>query len=57
MRDFGIDRPDLRNPLRLVDVADLFTDVEFKVFNGPANDPKGASSHCERLALRRCRAK
>ena len=41
MRDFGSDRPDLRNPLRLVDVADLFTEVEFKVFNGPANDPKG----------------
>ncbi len=41
MRDFGSDRPDLRNPLRLVDVADLFTHVEFKVFNGPANDPKG----------------
>lgn len=41
MRDFGSDRPDLRNPLRLIDVADLFTEVEFKVFNGPANDPKG----------------
>jgi aspartyl-tRNA synthetase len=41
MKDFGSDRPDLRNPLRLVDVADLFTGVEFKVFNGPANDPKG----------------
>lgn len=41
MRDFGIDRPDLRNPLRLVDVADLFREVEFKVFNGPANDPHG----------------
>ena len=41
MRDFGSDRPDLRNPLRLIDVADLFTEVEFKVFNGPANDPNG----------------
>jgi aspartyl-tRNA synthetase len=41
MRDYGSDRPDLRNPLRLVDVADLFTQVEFKVFNGPANDPRG----------------
>ena len=41
MRDFGSDRPDLRNPLRLTDVADLFTEVEFKVFNGPANDPRG----------------
>ena len=41
MRDYGSDRPDLRNPLRLVDVADLFTQVEFKVFNGPANDSRG----------------
>ena len=41
MRDYGSDRPDLRNPLRLVDVADLFATVEFKVFEGPANDPQG----------------
>ncbi len=38
---FGIDRPDLRNPLELVDIKDLLTDVEFKVFSGPANDPQG----------------
>lgn len=38
---FGIDRPDLRIPLELVEVADLLTDVEFKVFSAPANDPKG----------------
>jgi len=41
MRDYGSDRPDLRNPLKLVDIADLMQGVEFKVFNGPANDPKG----------------
>ncbi|GAC15292.1 aspartate--tRNA ligase [Aliiglaciecola lipolytica] len=41
MRRFGSDKPDLRNPLELVDVADLVKDVEFKVFAGPANDPKG----------------
>ena len=41
MRRFGSDKPDLRNPLELVDVADLLKDVEFKVFSGPANDPKG----------------
>ncbi|MEC7107313.1 MAG: aspartate--tRNA ligase, partial [Pseudomonadota bacterium] len=41
MRDFGIDRPDLRNPLRLVDIADLMQAVDFKVFKGPANDPQG----------------
>jgi len=41
MARFGSDKPDLRNPLELVDVADLLKDVEFKVFSGPANDEKG----------------
>ena len=41
MRDYGIDRPDLRNPLKLVDIADLMQSVEFRVFNGPANDSAG----------------
>ena len=38
MRDYGSDRPDLRNPLKLQDVADLMREVDFKVFSGPAND-------------------
>ena len=41
MRDFGNDRPDLRNSMRLVDIADLMSSVDFKVFQGPANDPAG----------------
>ncbi|OOF27816.1 aspartate--tRNA ligase [Salinivibrio proteolyticus] len=41
MRRFGSDKPDLRNPLEIVDIADLVKDVEFKVFSGPANDEKG----------------
>jgi aspartyl-tRNA synthetase len=41
MRRFGSDKPDLRNPLELTDVADLLKDVEFQVFAGPANDVKG----------------
>ncbi|MDN7124626.1 aspartate--tRNA ligase [Pseudidiomarina sp. 1APP75-32.1] len=41
MQRFGSDKPDLRNPLELVDVADLLKEVEFKVFAAPANDPKG----------------
>ncbi|CNJ81994.1 aspartate--tRNA ligase [Yersinia mollaretii] len=41
MRRYGSDKPDLRNPLELVDVADLVKEVEFKVFSGPANDAKG----------------
>ena len=41
MKRYGSDKPDLRNPLELVDVADLVKDVEFAVFNGPANDPEG----------------
>jgi aspartyl-tRNA synthetase len=38
---YGIDRPDLRIPLTLVSVTDLMTDVDFKVFSGPANSPQG----------------
>ncbi|MEC4725273.1 aspartate--tRNA ligase [Shewanella sp. D64] len=41
MRRYGSDKPDLRNPLELIDVADLVKEVEFAVFNGPANDPEG----------------
>ena len=41
MRRFGSDKPDLRIPLELVDVKDLMTDVDFKVFSGPAGDPGG----------------
>ena len=41
MRRYGSDKPDLRNPLELTDIADLMSDVEFKVFHGPANDPNG----------------
>ncbi|ASM54600.1 MULTISPECIES: aspartate--tRNA ligase [Pseudoalteromonas] len=38
---YGSDKPDLRNPMKLVDIADLVKDVEFNVFSGPANDEKG----------------
>ena len=36
---FGSDKPDLRNPLELVEVGELFAGVEFKVFAAPAADP------------------
>ncbi|SHE21160.1 aspartate--tRNA ligase [methanotrophic endosymbiont of Bathymodiolus puteoserpentis (Logatchev)] len=41
MSRFGSDKPDLRIPLELVDIAEEMKDVDFKVFSGPANDPKG----------------
>ncbi len=41
MRRYASDKPDLRNPLELVDVADLVKTAEFKVFAGPANSPSG----------------
>jgi aspartyl-tRNA synthetase len=41
MHRYGSDKPDLRIPLELVDITDLMTEVEFKVFSGPANDEKG----------------
>ena len=47
MRRFGSDKPDLRNPLELIDIADLLKNVEFKVFAAAANDPK-----CRVTALR-----
>ncbi|MDE2349425.1 MAG: aspartate--tRNA ligase [Gammaproteobacteria bacterium] len=41
MRRYGSDKPDLRVPLELVDVADLVKGCDFKVFAGPAADPAG----------------
>ncbi len=41
MRRYGSDRPDLRIPLELIDIADEMKDVDFKVFSGPANDANG----------------
>jgi len=41
MSRYGSDKPDLRIPLELVDVNDVMQGVEFKVFSGPANDPRG----------------
>ncbi len=38
MELYGSDAPDLRNPLVLTEVGDLFEGVEFKVFAGPASD-------------------
>ncbi len=38
MRRFGSDKPDLRNPLELIDVADIVTTCDFKVFSMAAND-------------------
>jgi len=41
MQKYGSDKPDLRNPLELVDVEEIVKDIDFKVFSGPANDEKG----------------
>ncbi len=41
MSRYGSDKPDLRIPLELVDLAEEMKGVEFKVFSGPASDPDG----------------
>ena len=41
MTRFGSDKPDLRNPLELIDISDLVIESGFGVFNGPANDYDG----------------
>ena len=38
MEKYGCDKPDLRNPLKLVELSDIFKKEEFKVFSDPAND-------------------
>ena len=38
MEIYGCDKPDLRNPLKLVELSDIFKQEEFKVFSDPAND-------------------
>jgi aspartyl-tRNA synthetase len=40
LRLYGVDRPDLRIPLKMVDMNEIMKDVEFKVFSGPANKKK-----------------
>ena len=45
---FGTDKPDLRNPLELEDVSELFISTEFKVFNDPANS-KDSKIACLRV--------
>ncbi len=40
MEKYGSDKPDMRIPLELVEIKDLLADIDFKVFAGPANDPK-----------------
>ncbi len=47
MARYGSDKPDLRNPLVLVDIKDLVADSDFKVFANPAKDPR-----CRVTALR-----
>ncbi|MDR5905898.1 aspartate--tRNA ligase [Franzmannia qiaohouensis] len=41
MSRFGSDKPDLRIPLELTDVDDLMSQVDFKVFSGPATADDG----------------
>jgi aspartyl-tRNA synthetase len=41
MQRYASDKPDLRIPLELVDIADLVEDSEFKVFAGPAASAEG----------------
>ena len=40
LEKYGTDKPDLRNPIILHDVKDLFIDSNFKVFKDPANNEK-----------------
>ncbi len=47
MRRYGTDRPDLRNPLELIELSDAFVDEKFQVFRRPAS-----TEACRVAALR-----
>lgn len=47
VRRFGSDKPDLRNPLELIDIADLVKGSDFAVFSKAANNPE-----CRVIGLR-----
>ena len=44
IRDYCSDKPDLRNPLKVVDVTELFSDTEFNAFKG--NTIKAIKANC-----------
>jgi aspartyl-tRNA synthetase len=41
MSKYGSDKPDMRIPMEIVDIAEFLQEIDFKVFAGPAKDPKG----------------
>ena len=53
MRRYGSDKPDLRIPLELVDVADLVAGCEFKVFAGPGEGSARPRRRAARAGRRR----
>jgi aspartyl-tRNA synthetase len=56
MRRYASDKPDLRVPLELVDVADLVADCDFKVFAGPRRTRTAAWPRCACRVAAACRA-
>ena len=67
MLKYGTDKPDLRNPLEIKDVTNIFEKLDIKVFNGKIvrtiTLPKGASAtrtfydEMENFAIKECHAK
>lgn len=59
MRRFGSDKPDCRNPLELIDIADLLKTISFTPLATAAQDPRGRVAllcvpqglHCSRKQL------
>ena len=45
MTEFGTDKPDLRNPLRIIDLTDFFQECTFKMFHGKT--VRGIKVHAE----------
>ena len=67
MLKYGTDKPDLRNPLEIKDVTNIFEKLDIKVFNGKivrtitlpngANDTRTFYDEMENFAITECKAK
>ena len=51
MRRYGTDKPDLRNPLEICDLTDLFAESGFKAFAGKTVQSHSAAGRSEAVAL------
>lgn len=54
MLEFGCDKPDLRNPLRIMDVTEFFRDVRLNLLSAELSVPSKYMRRCPKASMRSC---